>query len=34
LVVAHLEWPLIGYYLFCRSQFRLPSLRGPRDRDV
>jgi hypothetical protein len=19
LVVAHLEWPLIGYYLFCRS---------------
>src|SRR5437660_744242 len=21
LVVAHLEWPLIGYYLFCRSQF-------------
>jgi hypothetical protein len=19
--VAHLEWPLISYYLFCRSQF-------------
>src|ERR1700748_3302901 len=28
LVVAHLEWPLISYYLFCRSQFRLTSLRG------
>src|SRR5580692_11409779 len=28
LVVAHLEWPLISYYLFCRSQFRVTSLRG------
>src|ERR1700712_1207190 len=29
LVVAHLEWPLIGYYLFCRSQFACRVYVGP-----
>src|ERR1700761_6749264 len=30
LVVAHLEWPLISYYLFCRSQFACRVYVGPR----